>query len=341
MTHPLDPRAFASLRVVVVGDLIADHYVEGAPSRVSREAPVLVLAHRSERWCAGGAANVARNAAALGAQCRVLGVLGDDRGAHELLDLLHADGVDAQGVEVIGDWQTPTKMRVLAGDSHRTPQQVLRIDREPSAPAPADARAAVCERIAALAGEVDVVLVSDYGYGLLDGPLRSAVGKVARAGARVVLDPRVDVRGFERLDAVTPNVEELARLGATRIAESMDREAIVCAAINLGRAARADHVLATLGNRGMALVDPHSGDVDWVDASGAERVVDVSGAGDTAAAVFALGLAAGFGAGTAMRVANAAAGLVVMRMGTAVPDLAELRAVLGASGLAVHGVRGG
>ncbi|MBI1379913.1 MAG: sugar kinase [Planctomycetaceae bacterium] len=325
-----DLGAFARLRVAVVGDLIADHYVEGVPSRVSREAPVLVLSHRAERWSAGGAANVARNVRALGAQCRLLGLVGRDASARPLLELLEREGLDANDVRTVPGWQTPTKTRVLAGEDHRTPQQVLRIDREPSGPAPEDARVELARRVAALAGRVDALIVSDYGYGALEPHLVAAVDSVARAGARVVLDPRTGLGGFARLDALTPNLEELARLSGCGPAELSDGPGILVAAKRLAERARATFVLATLGNRGMALVgDGVPGGGAFVAASGADRVVDVSGAGDTAAAAFALGLAAGWAPARAMVVANAAAGLVVMQMGTAVPDLAALGAVLG------------
>src|SRR6185503_3394114 len=158
---------FPALRVAVVGDLVADHYLFGEPTRLSREAPVMVLRHRGEELGAGGAANAARNLRSLGASVRALGVVGRDKNGRELVELLERDGIDVTGVEAIADWITPTKTRVLGAEPGRTRQHILRIDREPEL-APSEAvRARLGRRLAELEGNIDAVLLSDYGYGLL------------------------------------------------------------------------------------------------------------------------------------------------------------------------------
>ena len=316
---------FSRLRVVVAGDLVADHYLFGEPTRLSREAPVMVLAHRREELGAGGAANAARNLRSLGAEVSVLGVIGRDRNGRELLELLEREGIDVEAVETLADWTTPTKTRVLGAEPGRTPQQVLRIDREPAGAPPAEARARLAARLAA--SEVDAVLLSDYGYGLLGDEFAAAARTLAAEGTVVVLDPRRNFDAFRGLGAMTPNLGELA-LAARVTPEELETPG------GLERAARAllartspEFLLVTLGNRGMCLF-PGSGESPLsVPAAGAEAV-DVSGAGDTAAAAFTLALAAGLDGASALRLANAAAGVVVMEPGAAACRLDRLRSVL-------------
>lgn len=316
---------FSRLSVVVAGDLVADHYLYGEPTRLSREAPVMVLAHRREELGAGGAANAARNLRSLGAEVQVLGVVGRDRNGRELLERLEREGIDVEGVEALGDWTTPTKTRVLGAEPGRTPQQMLRIDREPAGAPPPEVRARLAARLAA--SEIDALLLSDYGYGLLDEELGASARTLAAAGTVVVLDPRRNFDAFRGLGAMTPNLGELA-LAARMTPEELETPG------GLERAARAvlartgpELLLVTLGNRGMCLF-PRSGEPALaVPAAGAEAV-DVSGAGDTAAAAFTLALAAGLDGASALRLANAAAGVVVMEPGAAACRLDRLRSAL-------------
>jgi rfaE bifunctional protein kinase chain/domain len=323
---------FSALRVAVAGDLVADHYLFGEPTRLSREAPVMVLRHRGEELGAGGAANAARNLRSLGARVTVLGAVARDRNGRELVELLERDGIDVEGVETVADWITPTKTRVLGAEPGRTRQQVLRIDREPEAVPPPALRARLAERLAGLAGRLDAVLLSDYGYGLLGSELAEAARALKAAGAVVVLDPRRQFEAFGGLSAITPNLGELA-LAARRTVEEL------ASGEELARAARAvlercapELLLVTLGNRGMCLY-ARDGSAPLAVAAAGTEAVDVSGAGDTAAAAFTLALAAGCDGARAMRLANAAAGVVVMQAGTATCALDRLRSSLAAAPL--------
>jgi len=316
---------FSRLRVVVVGDLVADHYLYGEPTRLSREAPVMVLAHRREELGAGGAANAARNLRSLGAEVSVLGVVGRDRNGRELLALLEREGIDVEAVETLPEWATPTKTRVLGAEPGRTPQQVLRIDREPAGVPPIEVRARLAARLAA--SELDAVLLSDYGYGLLSDELGVAARTLAAQGTVVVLDPRKSFDAFRELGAMTPNLGELA-LAARVLPEELETPA------GLERAARAllarcapEFLLVTLGNRGMCLFS-RAGEAPLSVAAAGAEAVDVSGAGDTAAAAFTLALAAGLDGASALRLANAAAGVVVMEPGAAACRLDRLRSAL-------------
>ncbi len=318
---------FTGLRVAVVGDLIADRYLYARPTRVSREAPVLVLRYERESIGAGGAANVARNLWALGARTRLYGAVGRAAEGRELLRQLDAE-IDAGGVAAAASWTTPTKTRVLGAEPGRTVHQVLRIDREPEQPVEPAVRRSIAAGVRALAGEVDAVLVSDYGYGLVDAEVAAAVRAVQTAGAKVVVDPRRTLDPFRGVDGITPNLSELASMAGVELGEPAAFEEVARAAgIVLDRLAP-QYLLVTLANRGMALFTRERPQGVRVAASGPGEVVDVSGAGDTAAAAFTLALAAGLSGPHAMRLANAAAGVVVLETGTAVCPLSKLRSAL-------------
>ncbi len=320
---------FGRFAVAVVGDLVADHYLHAEPSRLSREAPVMVLKHRSESIGAGGAANVARNLRSLGARVEVFGLVGRDGSGRELLRTLEADGAVTEGVISDPAWTTPTKTRVVAAEARRFPQQVLRIDKEPAGPVPAELAARILAKLEQRLHELDALVVSDYDYGLVGAPLAELARRFAAAGKVVVLDPRSTPEGFEGITALTPNVGELARFTGADPAGLDDVGELRRVARELWVRAGSLYLLVTRGNLGMALFGaglPEEGVA--VAASGGSEVTDVSGAGDTAASVFALALAAGAEPAEAMRLANAASGVVVMENGTAVCTRAELEGAL-------------
>jgi rfaE bifunctional protein kinase chain/domain len=329
---PLAIPDFSRLRVSVVGDLIADHYLVTQPRSLSREAPVMVLRHTGEHFQAGGAANVARNARALGAATRCHGAIGRDARGRELVELLEGFRVDCLGVESVPGWITPTKTRIVSAEPRRSLQQVLRIDREPVEPVQAEVRARIRERLVSLAPAIDALIVSDYDYGLVDAELGELCGELAGRGVRVVLDPRSTIAGFSGITAMTPNVGELARFVGCDPNELEELRDVAEAAAALLDKVRLRWLLVTRGNKGMALYGeglPEQGVA--VEASGAGNVTDVTGAGDTAATVFALSLAAGAEPASAMQLANAASGVVVMEHGTSVCTAEQLRAALPAS----------
>lgn len=320
---------FPTLRVAVVGDMIADHYLYAQPRRLSREAPVMVLRYVSESIGAGGAANVARNLHALGSCVRVLGVVGRDEHGCELLRVLEEESIDTSGIRMLDGYVTPTKTRVLAAEPRRNLQQVLRIDREPSRAIAPSVRVAIAHELSSIACEIDALIVSDYEYGLSGAEIGAVAGELARVGKIVVLDPRRGVGNFSGLTAIAPNVDELARFTNTVPDRLDDPHELWGAAAALLERTRCRFVLVTRGNLGMALFGealPREGFV--VEALGTGEVTDVCGAGDTAAAVFALTLAAKCTALEAMRFANAASGVVVLKHGAAVCSVRELEAAL-------------
>lgn len=320
---------FTSLNVAVVGDLIADHYHYTEPTRLSREAPVMVLRHQDEEMRGGGAANVARNLWEFGAATQVIGAVGRDSNGRDLLAMLRGEGIDVSGVETVAGWVTPTKTRIMGADPRRTMQQLLRIDREPDAPLAPEARRKIADRVRSLGGEADVIILSDYTYGVVGEELADAAREAKAAGTRVILDPRHEIDAFHGLTAITPNLAELADLTGHRESELRERGQVIEAARDLMQRVRPDYLLVTLGNQGMSLFSEDlPPDGLWVEASGLGEVIDVSGAGDTAVSAFALGLAAGLEVDRAMRISNAASGVVVMESGTASCSLSKLRSCL-------------
>jgi D-beta-D-heptose 7-phosphate kinase/D-beta-D-heptose 1-phosphate adenosyltransferase len=295
-----------------------DRYVRGRAERISPEAPIPVLRVEDEAVMPGGAGNVARNLAALGAEARLVGLVGDDAAARDLAALLrHQPRIEAALVEDPGR-QTTIKTRYLAGA-----QQILRADRETLAPPQATARERLLTAALAAVAAGAVVILSDYGKGALGEDL--AEGVLARAGAigrPAVVDPKGrDYARYQGATIVAPNRAELAAAVGTDVANGAEAEAARALIARFGFPA----VLATLGRAGMLLVT--GADVLALPAE-AQDVFDVSGAGDTVVATLAAAMAAGAPLAEAAALANVAAGLVVAKVGTAVVPREELAAAL-------------
>ncbi len=307
-------------RVLVVGDVMLDRFVSGEVERISPEAPIPVLKVGSEAAMLGGAGNVVRNLAALGARVTLVAARGDDAAGAELEALLaQSERVSAR---LVVDAARPTsiKTRYVAGG-----QQVLRTDRESTAPLGAEAAKTAQHLIAqALAGH-DVVVISDYGKGVLaSGGTETVIAAARAAGKAVIVDPKGrDYARYAGATLVTPNRRELAE--ASGMAVDDDASAIA-AASHLAAKYDLGAVLATRSQAGMTLV-PNDGPPVHI-AAEAREVFDVSGAGDTVVAAIAAALSIGVDLEAAARLANVAAGVVVGKVGTAVVDAAELIAAL-------------
>ena len=323
------PAAFRGRRVAVFGDAICDRWLSCEPRKLSREAPVMVLSHQSERIGAGGGANVARNLVALGAEVTWIGAVGADASGREVLRLLEEEGIDTESVHLVPEWTTPTKTRVLASEPRRHPQQVMRIDQEPETPLPDVVRRALASTLSERASSFDAVLFSDYEYGAL-GEEAAEVGRaLVQEGTPVVLDPRREAHAFHGFTAWTPNIGELSLLSGVAEADLAGGPRLAEAAQALLAESGCRWLLVTRGNLGMVLFGeglPEGGAA--VEASGRGDITDVCGAGDTAASVFTLGLAAGVDPAQAMAMANAASGVVVRKRGAAICKPAELEEAL-------------
>lgn len=307
--------SFAGLQVAVLGDVILDEYVYGRVSRISPEAPVPVLEVRTRVETLGGAGNVARNIAALGGRPSLFAVLGDDAAGERFRALAAADGITLEGVLADAGRPTTHKQRVGA-----LTQQIVRIDSEVTTPI-ADT---VAERIAlgieASAATHDVLVISDYDKGVLTAPLLArSIAAYRAAGKPIVVDPNVvHFFAYGEATVVTPNHLQLERVSGRRIRSEEELWEVGTATQERLRHAA---LLITRGESGMALV--RGAEIVRIPTV-AREVYDVTGAGDTVVAVLALGLGFGLGLETASRVANAAAGIVVGKRGTAVVTPQEL-----------------
>lgn len=323
---------FAGRRVLVVGDLVADEFVYGEIARVSREAPVLLLKHRSTEVVPGGGANAAYNLAALGAKVTPVGVVGKDEAGAALINHFRARQVDTSGIIVAPEFATTTKSRILAGGVHGTRQQVLRIDREPARPLSAKRQAEIELRALRLAKKAHAVLLSDYGYGAASPPLARAL-RAAANGLPVTVDSRYGLPTYGGATAATPNEPELEEVFRTRIGQ--DTRKLESVARQLLSTMKLKALLVTRGRDGMALFEPKRRTVH-IPIWGSDEIADVTGAGDTVIAVFTLAIAAGATFEHAARLANFAGGIVVMKRGTATVSAAELRAAVNAAEHAGH-----
>ena len=317
--------AFPRCRVAVVGDVVADEFLTGRISRVSREAPVLILRYHDTRVLPGGAGNAANNVGTLGGRVDLFGLAGKDEAGKALLRSF-CKGVRLRGIVRPPDYRTPTKTRVLAGGIHSAKQQIVRVDREPEGGPPPDEARAFEAGVLAAVGEADAVLLSDYGYGLVTPGLADRI--LARVSARkgrqvpILIDSRYNLGAYRGLTACTPNEPEVEQLLGVRIGDNA--EALEKAGRALLRRSRMRAVLVTRGSRGMALFQPGAATVH-IPIFGSDEIADVTGAGDTVMATMSLALAAGASFEDASRLANYAGGIVVMKRGTATVSAEELR----------------
>jgi rfaE bifunctional protein kinase chain/domain len=311
-------RRFADQRIVILGDTIADRFLHGAISRVSREAPVFILRHQQTETLPGGAANCAMNMVALGAQVSLISVTGADEAGNELRSKLEAAGVNIEGVIVSKKIQTTTKVRILAGHSHSNKQQVIRIDYEGPALDNLELRDALNKKLQQSINKANAVVISDYNYGVVDAGAIELTRNAARCP--VLVDSRFRLSELTGFTAATPNQEEVENLAGSPISSI---EQLETTAKELKQRLGHKALLVTRGPQGMMLLEEDAAPLH-IPAAGAQQAVDVTGAGDTVIATFALALASGASFADAARLANYAGGLVVMKRGTATVSSTEL-----------------
>ncbi|MDQ6652598.1 MAG: bifunctional ADP-heptose synthase [Acidobacteriota bacterium] len=314
-------RRFSQRRIVVIGDSIADQFVYGAISRVSREAPVFILRHEHTAAGPGGAANCAVNLASLGANVSLISIAGQDEAGRALVEKLNAAGVDCSGVLTSDKWRTTTKVRILAGQPNSTRQQVIRIDYEGEPLNNPELRQRLRERVLKQAQVADAVVMSDYNYGIADAEMARFTRDATKARKVPVLaDSRFSLPSFEHFTSATPNQDEVEQLVGKRLETIGDLES---AGEELRDRLGYRALLITRGSRGMVLLEDGVAPVH-IDAVGARDPVDVTGAGDTVMAAYTLALASDSSFPDAAQIANYAGGLVVMKRGTASVSTEEL-----------------
>jgi rfaE bifunctional protein kinase chain/domain len=314
--------AFSKITVTVLGDLVADEFVFGEISRVSREAPVLILKHRERTVVPGGGANAVNNLADLGVNVLPVGVVGDDEPGRLLLKHFRRKHIPVSGVLKDKTYATITKTRILAGMAHTARQQVVRIDREPQEPPNIHLTRELYLAARNYAHASDALLLSDYGYGAATPAILTALREKGKLGALpVIVDSRYRLLQYSGVTAATPNEPEVEEALGVRIGQ--DWEKLVAAGDQLLDRMKLESLLITRGRDGLVAFSHRHKPVD-IPIFGSDQVVDVTGAGDTVIAVFTAALAAGASTEEAAQLANYAGGVVVMKRGTATVSQQEL-----------------
>lgn len=323
--------AFRGKRILVIGDMVADEYLIGKPTRISREAPVLILELNEERTVPGGAANVAINTCSLGAEVFLTGVVGDDQPGQRLRQAISDLGMHQEGLFTDTSRPTSTKTRILAGSPQIVQQHIVRVDRVDTSDVREPCKGKILDYITHILPTIDAVVVSDYENGMISPSIIDACIPAARQLNKViVVDSHGSLFRFQGVTALTPNqpeAESTTGITITTEAELLD------VGERLLKGSNARSVLITRGSEGMSLFEegkqplhlpiyriPH-----------VSEIVDTNGAGDTVAATFTLALIAGASTQEAAYLANAAAALVVRRLGCASNTPADLIKVLSSS----------
>ncbi len=315
--------SFPDVCITVLGDLVADEFIFGEIARVSREAPVLILKHRERTVVPGGGGNAIMNLAALGVNVLPVGVIGEDEPGHLLIDALHHKKIPTGGIHQLKHYTTTTKTRILAGMSHNSRQQVIRVDREPEA---LDETHPVLLNLVNAAREYatasDALMISDYGYGAATPRLLTFIrSNGCLQDKPVTLDSRYRMLEFEGVTSATPNEPEVEEALGIRIGN--DNQKVLDAGDQLMQRMELESLVITRGRDGMVAFE-RDAKPENIAIFGSDQVVDVTGAGDTVIATYTASLAAGADAKTAAQLANLAGGVVVMKRGTATVSANEL-----------------
>jgi rfaE bifunctional protein kinase chain/domain len=324
--------AFPSRKILVVGDLMLDEFLWGKVTRISPEAPVPVVDIQRRAAYPGGAANVARNLASLGAHAALAGVIGEDQTGEQLVRLLAGEGIATGGVHATTLRPTTHKTRICAITRQlhdhleiEDQQQIVRVDDESREPLDPESKRRLFGRLREEISAHDAVIIEDYAKGLVDQELVTLVVAEAKARGKIVaIDPNPN-NPFDWSGGTVLKPNRREAFLAAGLPYSLDEKAVLAAGAVLQKKHAIRHVLITLGEAGMLLLE--QGRKPYHTPTRAQEVFDVSGAGDTAIAAFTLALAAGATGVEAAEIANHAAGVVVGKLGTATLDVAELREI--------------
>jgi rfaE bifunctional protein kinase chain/domain len=316
--------AFPRVTVTVLGDMVADEFVFGEISRVSREAPVLILRHRERTVLPGGGANAVNNLADLGVNVLPVGIVGNDDPGRLLVRSFRHKRIPVSGILKDKSYTTVTKTRIVAGMPHTWRQQVVRIDREPEAQPSGHLARELALAAQQYLKASDALLVSDYGYGAANPEILSVATRHSNS-VPVVLDSRHRMLEFSGITAATPNEPEVEEALGIKIGQDWD--GLCSAGAEIIARMKLKSLIITRGRDGMVAFSGKHKPAD-IPIFGSDEVADVTGAGDTVIATFTAALAAGATAEEAAHLANYAGGIVVMKRGTATVSHQELIAAV-------------
>ncbi len=328
MKHPKEAErlrkiieGFPKITVTVLGDMVADEFVFGEISRVSREAPVLILKHRERTVVPGGGANAANNLTDLGVNVLPVGIVGDDEPGRMLIKFFRHKRIPVSGMLKDKSYTTVTKTRILAGMAHTSRQQVVRVDREPQEAPNSHLTRELYLAARNYAHASDALLVSDYGYGAATPAIVSTLRGKGKLDVPIILDSRYRMLQYEGITAATPNEPEVEEALGIRIGQDWNK--VTAAGEQLMERMKLESLVITRGRDGMVAFNHKHKPVD-IPIFGSDQVADVTGAGDTVIAAFTAALAAGATTEEAAQLANYAGGIVVMKRGTATASMQEL-----------------
>ena len=329
--YPFDPHRlvagisrFSGGKVLLIGDIMLDEYLEGDVERISPEAPIPIVRVAESRFLLGGAGNVAKNIATLGGSAHLISICGSDTHGNTLEDLLHQDGITAR-LQHLASRPTTLKTRVIARN-----QQMLRIDREATVPLSQTETEALLHSVENLIDEYSIIIVSDYGKGVVSRELMEGLCRLRDGSAtkpQILVDPKTpNFSLYQKVCLLTPNAKETSEGAGLPV---RNREEILAAGKAIFEKLGCEHLLTTLGASGMALfLSPESA---WHIPTAARRVFDVTGAGDTVIATLALGMASGVDLLDSCILANYAAGVVVADVGASSVTARMLESVVHAA----------
>jgi rfaE bifunctional protein kinase chain/domain len=313
-------RAIQSLNtkptILVIGDLMVDHYIIGGATRLSPEAPVPIVNVKKETYTLGGAGNVVQNLVSLGAKVTVAGVIGDDASASQVIDILTEEGVETHTIIKDSSRPTTVKTRVLAG-SH----QLVRVDREVTDAVSLAIEDELIGKLAAYIAQADMVVLSDYNKGLFSPSLtQKVIIEANKHGKKVVIDPKgLNYEKYKGAFIIKPNRKELAEAAKTEKINSL--ESLKQAAKVIFEQTGTEYIVVTLSEEGMVILSELTHKLLPVKAT---EVFDVTGAGDTVLATMAYFIACGLSIEEACELANPAAAIVIRQVGSATTTIDEI-----------------
>lgn len=320
-------KAFSKLKILVLGDLILDEYLLASPSRISREAPVIIFKYLQSKYALGGAANAAANIASMGARVSLLGSLSNDSTAKDFTKLCKDPNIDLQAIE---DLSKPTTRKLrLISTSHENNdqgtalrQQVARIDYEENAPLSDEIQTQFLNKFRSVVSCYDAILLSDYSNGIFTSKLAQNI--ISLASCPIIVDSNGDLRKFRSAEVFTPNQPDIEKNTQGPWISEQD---FLDKALQLRLELSAKALVITRGAKGMTILQEKENPLN-IPALNLSEVFDVTGAGDTVSAHIALGRALGLSFEDSAILGNLAASIVVRKYGTATVSVEELKQLI-------------